>query len=122
MSKLAIIELYRGNSKYIDITPLSGETGEPLIMGDKDKVIFAVKGLLKTYIHKEFTKVDQDEETGNISFRISPEETLSFPPGTYECDCLYIFSDPVIDPFTFITAQVVVYDVAAKIGGEYNGD
>lgn len=42
MSKLAIIELYRGNSKYIDITPLSDETGKPLIMGDEDKVIFAV--------------------------------------------------------------------------------
>lgn len=114
MSELDI-EVYRGNSKYLEILPLDSKDN-PLMLGAMDKVIFAVKGILKTYLRKEFTQADQDVETGKISVRLSPEETMLFLPGEYVYDCLYVFSDPVIDPFTFIgPAKFIVIDTVSKL-------
>ena len=111
------LEVYKGNSKYLGVFPLDSAGENPYLLGDNDKVIFSVKGLLKTYIKKVFTKQDQDAETGEIIIRISPEETSVMPPGPYTYDCLYVFSNEPDDAYTFIgPAKLTVIDTVSKIG------
>lgn len=113
------IEVFRGNSKYIGVFPMDSEGENPVFLGDSDKVIFSVKGLLKTYITKTFTKQEQNAETGEIIIRIAPEETLSMFPGHYLYDCLYVFSD-TDDPYTFIEpSDFEVIDTVSKSGDVY---
>ena len=110
------IEVFRGNSKYLGVFPMDSTGENPVILGENDKVVFSVKGLLKTYITKTFTKQDQDAETGEIIVRLSPEETSSMLPGSYLYDCLYVFGE-TNDSYTFIEpAEFVVLDTISKIG------
>lgn len=113
------ISLTAGNSGEINITPLDDDN-EPVIMGEGDKIIFVVKSKRKTIIKKVFTANMQDEE-GNLTLILTPEDTINLPPCEYEYDCLYEFEDG--SAYTFIDRAVFrIVKAISKVGDGDEGD
>ena len=100
------IELVRGNSAIIDITPINEETREPIRLANGDVVLFTIK----TYMgFKKFQKVltNQDydsEEDDSLNLILEPEDTINWGIGDYYYDCLLIKADGTAN--TFISSSI----------------
>lgn len=75
------LTLPRGDSAEIIITPYVGESEEPYLLGEGEQIAFTVETLNRERAVIEKVSAEQDE-TGAVSFFISPEET-DLPRGSY---------------------------------------
>lgn len=92
------LTLPRGDSAEIAITPFIEGTEEPYFLAEGEKIVFSVETLdrKETVIEKS---ADSQDETGAVSFYLSPEET-DLPRGSYCWTAKLINeSDELIDTF-----------------------
>ena len=75
------LTLPRGDSAEIIITPYVGESEEPYFIGEGEQIAFTVETLNRERAVIEKVSAEQDE-TGAVSFFLSPEET-DLPRGSY---------------------------------------
>lgn len=75
------LTLPRGDSAEIIITPYVGESEEPYLLGEGESIAFTVETPDRERRIIEKTSAEQDE-TGAVSFFLSPEET-DLPCGSY---------------------------------------
>ena len=114
------IRMTKGNTAYLDITPLD-EEGQPIVLQEGDKVVFKVKtpfGEIKlTRILDSSCYTDEHDTSVNLV--LQPEDTLDLRSGNYLYDCILVFADG--QAYTFIserrfelmTAIATVRDVTA---------
>lgn len=89
------LEIARGNSGDIIISPYTdddGKPGEPIVPVEGDVVVFTVGYGDKAIIRKELTVEDYDPEQEGFLLSLTAEET-DIPPYKYSYDCLYCFAD-----------------------------
>ena len=105
-----IIKIVRGNSAFIDITPVDTETGDPVVLDQSDKVLFTVKNRNgDTVIQKQLTHLDySDPEDKSLNCLIDKEDTIDLLTGEYKYDCLYIYPDG--QAITFISSTLIILD------------
>ena len=80
------IEMIRGTTSTQLIKLL--EDNQPYLLSENEFIHFGVKEAgysSRLLISKKFTRQDQDEE-GNIEFKITPNETINWPVKTYKYD------------------------------------
>lgn len=95
------IELTRGNSAEISVTPFIEESLIPYELQDNDKVLFTVKdiGGNKIYLQKILTNINYDEEH-NLILKIKPEDTINMQASSsYVYDLLLKTND---DAYTYV--------------------
>lgn len=108
------LELTRGNSLLIDITPIDEETQEPIVLTGEDKVLFTIYNKTRRIkLQKTLTKDDYSDETDtSLNCLIEPDDTLSWLPGDYPYDCLLCKDSNII---TFISSTIHINEAY----GEY---
>ena len=75
------ITLPRGDSTEVAITPFMEGSDEPYILGEGERIVFTVETLDRRQAVIVKTATEQDE-TGAVSFSLSPEDT-DLPRGSY---------------------------------------
>ena len=81
------IEMIRGTSQPYQIQLM--ENSQPYILSNDEFVVFGVKEAgysSKMLLNKKFTAKDQDNKTGIIEFKITPNDTINWPVKTYKYD------------------------------------
>jgi hypothetical protein len=83
-----IIKINRGDSFEFKVNiPEKDDSSKSYILTDKDAVYFALmlphQPFEKSLLYKGYTLEDQDEETGEISIKIIPNDTRCLLPGVY---------------------------------------
>ena len=103
-----VLNIVRGNSAFIDITPTDAETGNPVILENGDKVLFTVKTRRgETVIQKVLTNLDySDPEDYSLNCIIDKDETIDLITGEYRYDCLYMTEAG--EAITFISSTLLI--------------
>lgn len=115
-----VLCITRGNSMTIIITPMTADTGKPVILGEGDTVLFTVKNLLgTTVIQKTLTMANYDEGE-NLVCEVDASETINLPNGEYKYDCLMVLSDGQAS--TFISSKMFVTDAVGLYTDITGGD
>jgi hypothetical protein len=99
------LELTRGNSLLIDITPIDEETSQPIILENDDRVLFTIYNETRnTKLQKTLTKDDYtDPQDTSLNCLIEPEDTVTWLPGNYPYDCLLYKNSEIV---TFISSFI----------------
>lgn len=107
------LEITQGNSAVIDITPLDGETGNPIRLNDGEKVLFTIKTPMGHFkLQKTLTNADYDnQEDDSLNCVLEPDDTIDWGSGTYLYDCLLITQTEAI---TFISSTFTVKKALGK--------
>lgn len=114
------IMLTRGNTAELLILP-QNEDGTPFFLEEGDKVLFTVKNRYdKEMIQKEILPSSQDEETGEITIILSPEDTIKMNPQAYTYDVLLVTASG--DAYTFIPRSVFEITLAVGTYTDIGGD
>ena len=102
------IEITKGNTATIDITPIDNETGEPIVLGSGDYILFTVKSKNGTkVIQKTLTSDNYDDEMDtSINCDLETSDTVELLTGEYPYDCLLVTSDG--QAVTFISSSLVI--------------
>lgn len=122
-----VIEITRGNSALINITPIDTDTGAPFKLSEGDKVLFTLKNkrganvLQKTLTSENY----DDEEDDSINLELEPEDTINLISGEYLYDCLLITSEDQVA--TFISSSLIIKEALGLYtdtpeGGESSGE
>lgn len=114
------IMLTRGNTAELLVLP-QNEDGTPFFLEEGDKVLFTVKNRYdKEMIQKEILPSAQDEETGEITIILSPEDTINMNPQAYTYDVLLVTASG--DAYTFIPRSVFEITLAVGTYTDIGGD
>lgn len=102
------IEITKGNTATIDITPIDDNTGEPIILGKGDYVLFTVKSRNGTKVIQKTLTMDNydDDSDKSINCDLESSDTSSLLTGEYAYDCLLVTSDG--QAVTFISSSLVI--------------
>ena len=120
-----IIQITKGNTATIDITPINTATGDPYILDEGDKVLFTVKNRLgETVIQKVLTKDDyEDEEDTSINCDLDADDTKDLLTGEYKYDVLLVVADNA-QAITFISSTFIITEAIGMytdLGVNQNG-
>jgi hypothetical protein len=118
-----IIEITRGNSAIIDITPIDTDTGAPYKLSEGDRVLFTLKSKRGTKVfQKVLTNADyESEEDDSLNLELAPEDTIDLISGEYLYDCLLITKD--IQAATFISSTLIIKEaIGLYTDPEEDGD
>ena len=114
------IMLTRGNTAELLVLP-QNEDGTPFFLEEGDKVLFTVKNRYdKEMIQKEILPSAQNEETGEITIILSPEDTINMNPQAYTYDVLLVTASG--DAYTFIPRSVFEITLAVGTYTDIGGD
>ncbi len=101
-----LLYLTRGNSAEIAITLTDNDTGQPIVIGEGDKVLFTAKNAKgETAIQKTLTSTDIGEDGHSLLMNILPSETV-IPTGEYPYDVLLVTLDG--QAVTFISSTMII--------------
>lgn len=121
-----IIEITRGNSAVIDITPIDTDTGAPFKLSEGDRVLFTLKSKRGTKVfQKVLTNADyESEEDDSLNLELAPEDTIDLISGEYFYDCLLLTDDN--QAATFISSTLIIKEAIGLYtdtleGGGSNG-
>lgn len=118
-----VLNLTKGNSCIIDITPIDEETKQPYILQDGDKVLFTVKDrIFQAVLQKTLTNEDYDDDDTSLNLAIDPQDTIGMRVGEYDYDCLLLTADG--QAVTFISSKFILSEavgVYTDAGGGDNG-
>lgn len=122
MSDSNTIELTRGNSALIEITPMDSETQSPIILDDGDYVLFTVKDMVgNTILQKKLTSDDYPDAGSNcLNCILEPSDTVVAPLGVHKYDCLYVTGDG--RAVTFISSHFILSDACGIYTDAVGGD
>lgn len=122
-SKNYDIELTRGNSAEICVTPFLEETLTPYELQDGDKVLFTVTNNngSRIYLQKVVTNRDYDDEH-NLILKIKPEDTINMKAAAYYVYDLLLKTND--DAYTYVgrssTRKIIPKFVLAEAYGDIN--
>lgn len=117
------IELTRGNSAEISITPFLEESLVPYDLLDDDKILFTVKSGSGNhiYLQKIITNQNYDEEH-NLILKINPEDTINMQPSSYYVYDLLLKTND--DAYTYVgkcaTKGITPKFILAEAYGDIN--
>lgn len=118
-----VLNLTKGNSAIIDITPINEESKQPYILHDGDKVLFTVKDrIFQTVLQKTLTNEDYDDDDTSLNLAIDPQDTINMRVGEHDYDCLLLTADG--QAVTFISSKFILSEavgVYTDAGGGDNG-
>ena len=113
-----LLQITCGNSAEIAIVLTDTDTGQPITIGEGDKVLFTAKSKNgTTVIKKELTSNDLDDDGYTLLMKIIPEETM-LPTGEYPYDVLLVTLDG--QAVTFISSYMIInpaVGVYTDVGG-----
>lgn len=113
-----LLQITCGNSAEIAIVLTDTDTGQPITIGEGDKVLFTAKSKNgTTVIKKELTSNDLAEDGYTLLMKILPEETL-ISTGEYPYDVLLVTLDG--QAVTFISSYMIInpaVGVYTDVGG-----
>lgn len=121
------IEIPRGTSLDLIVTPIDMNTGEEYILTEGEKVIFTVKARpqrnAKIYLQKVLTLLNYDTDN-HLLLSLTPDDTKNLQEYSYVYDCLLqTVNDDVyqfIEVDAFIVEETVgeIIQQAEQNGGE----
>lgn len=111
-----IINIPRGNSITVYVTPIDDLTGSPIIIGDGDSVTLTVATKTgETVIQKTLTSANYDEQIeGALICDFVPADTEGLLTGEYPYNCLLRMGGGT--RVTFVSSSVIITETISSGG------
>ena len=116
-----LLRVTKGNSAEIAIGIIDKETGEPIVIGATDTVIFTVSDKAgKTVIQKPLTIENLAEDGHSLLLEIEHTETM-LQTGEYPYDVMLVTEDPK-KVMTFISSTLIIEPAVGLYTDDVGGD
>lgn len=114
-----IINIPRGNSITVYVTPVDDLTGSPIIIGEGDSVVLTVATKTgETVIQKTLTSANYPSEVGApegaLICEFDPNDTEELLTGEYPYDCLLQMGAGT--RVTFVSSSVIITETISSGG------
>lgn len=116
-----LIRITKGNSAEIAISIIDKESGEPIVIGATDTVIFTASDKAgKTVIQKSLTIENLGEDGHSLILEIGHDETM-LQTGEYPYDVMLVTEDPK-KVMTFISSTLIIEPAVGLYTDDVGGD
>lgn len=116
-----LLRVTKGNSAEIAIGIIDKESGEPIVIGATDTVIFTASDKAgKTVIQKPLTIENLAEDGHSLLLEIEHTETM-LPTGEYPYDVMLVTDDPK-KVMTFISSTLIIEPAVGLYTDDVGGD
>ena len=116
-----LLRITKGNSAEIAISIIDKESGEPIVIGATDTVIFTASDKAgKTVIQKPLTIENLGEDGHSLILEIGHDETM-LQTGEYPYDVMLVTNDPK-KVMTFISSTLIIEPAVGLYTDNVGGD
>lgn len=116
-----LLRVTKGNSAEIAIGIIDKESGEPIVIGASDTVIFTASDKAgKTVIQKTLTIDNLAEDGHSLLLEIGHDETM-LQTGEYPYDVMLVTDDPK-KVMTFISSTLIIEPAVGLYTDDVGGD
>ncbi|MBR4431007.1 MAG: hypothetical protein IKU36_01770 [Bacteroidales bacterium] len=116
-----LLRVTKGNSAEIAISIIDKESGEPIVIGATDTVIFTASDKAgKTVIQKTLTIDNLAEDGHSLLLEIGHDETM-LQTGEYPYDVMLVTDDPK-KVMTFISSTLIIEPAVGLYTDNVGGD